>query len=152
MKQITLNLDKKQQRPMVLLQSGLTALLDTGAFMPVWTGGKELLEEEFGGESQNRKVSFSGFGGKLWGDLYSVTLSVGDLIFNHMSIIVSNNLGITPYQFIMSATMFDHLIYEVDMKWHKLNIKIPDDESFVRNLRLVDKNGKMYILCHSEQK
>lgn len=68
MKQITLNLDKKQQRPMVLLQSGLTALLDTGAFMPVWTGRKELLEE-FGGESQNRKISFSDFGGKLWGDL-----------------------------------------------------------------------------------
>lgn len=35
----------------------------------------------------------------------------------------------------MNVTMFDHLIYEVDMKWYKLNIKISDDESFVRNLR-----------------
>ncbi len=67
--------------------------------MPVWIGGKGLLEE------------------------------------NCMSIIVSNNLGIPPYQLIMNVTMFDHLIYEVDMKWYKLNIKISDDESFVRNLR-----------------
>ncbi len=52
-----------------------------------------------------------------------------------MSIIVSNNLGIPLYQLIMNATMFDHLIYEVDMKWYKLNIKISDDESLVRNLR-----------------
>ena len=67
--------------------------------MPVWIGGKGLLEE------------------------------------NCMSIIVSNNLGIPPYQLIMNVTMFDHLIYEVDMKWYKLNIKISYDESFVRNLR-----------------
>ncbi len=36
------------------------------------------------------------------------------------------------------------------MKWYKLNIKIPDDESFVRDLRLVDEDGKMYILCNSK--
>ena len=38
MKQFTLNLDAKQQRPFVLLSNSLTALLDTGASFPVWVG------------------------------------------------------------------------------------------------------------------
>lgn len=37
MKQFTLKLDKNRQRPVVLLSNGLTALLDTGAYIPVWT-------------------------------------------------------------------------------------------------------------------
>ncbi len=36
-KQFTLKLDKNRQRPVVLLSNGLTALLDTGAYIPVWT-------------------------------------------------------------------------------------------------------------------
>ena len=36
MKQFTLDLDKSQQRPIVMLQTGLKALLDTGAYIPVW--------------------------------------------------------------------------------------------------------------------
>ena len=44
MKQFTLRLDRKQQRPVVLLKNALTALVDTGAFIPVWTDDEEILE------------------------------------------------------------------------------------------------------------
>ena len=37
MKQFTLRLDARQQRPVVALKNGLSALLDTGAYFPVWT-------------------------------------------------------------------------------------------------------------------
>lgn len=52
-----------------------------------------------------------------------------------------------PYHIILSATMFHNLIYEIDIKNHKLNIIVPDDESTVRNLRIEDTNGKLHILC-----
>lgn len=40
MKQMTLQLDSRQQRPVVRLKNGLRALLDTGAYIPVWTDDK----------------------------------------------------------------------------------------------------------------
>ena len=43
MKQFTLRLDATQQRPVVLLKNSLTALLDTGAYIPIWTDGKNLV-------------------------------------------------------------------------------------------------------------
>ena len=44
MTQFTLRLDKKQQRPVVLLNDTLTELLDTGAVIPIWTDADEILE------------------------------------------------------------------------------------------------------------
>ena len=44
--------------------------------------------------------------------------------------------------------MFDNLIYEIDCKNHRLNVTIPDDESVVRNLRIKDSEGKLYVFCN----
>ncbi|MDE7273580.1 MAG: hypothetical protein K2N95_11055 [Lachnospiraceae bacterium] len=108
MKQIILDLDKSQQRPVVMLENGLKALLDTGAYIPVWVGGERILSEALGAQ----------------------------LVKKHI---------------ILSATMFSHLIYEIDDWNHKFNITIPDSESNVRNLRVVDQNGKLYVLCNSNE-
>lgn len=43
MRQFSLNLDKKYKRPVVLLKNGLMALLDTGAYIPVWTDEEDIL-------------------------------------------------------------------------------------------------------------
>ena len=135
MKQFTLDLDKSQQRPIVMLQKGLKALLDTGAYIPVWVGGERVLSEGLGAELVSKNISFTGVGGIAYGNLYKVTIQVGDLMY-----------------IILSATMFAHLIYEIDDKNHKLNITVPDSESMIRNLRIVDKNGKLYVLCNSGEK
>lgn len=37
-------------------------------------------------------------------------------------------------------------MYEFDDKNHKLNITIPEGESNIRNLKVVDISGKMHIL------
>ena len=52
MKQMTLTLDNQQQRPVIKLESGLRALLDTGAYIPVWTDDESILVERLGAESQ----------------------------------------------------------------------------------------------------
>ncbi len=148
MKQFTLRLDKKQQRPVVLLNDALTALLDTGAVIPVWTDAEKILVNALGGKLVKEKVPFTGFGGIAYGNLYQVTIQIGDLIFPSMHIIANNEIN-TSYNLILSATMFQNLIYEIDDKNHRFNVTIPDDESNVRNLRIEDANGRLHILCHS---
>lgn len=46
MKQYTLQLDNTRQRPVIILNNGLTALLDTGAYIPVWTDDEDILTSE----------------------------------------------------------------------------------------------------------
>lgn len=148
MKQFTLRLDARQQRPVVALKNGLSALLDTGAYFPVWTDSEEVLVSGMGGTLVRKHVPFIGFGGTAYGNLYQVTLEVGGLIFPNMHIIVNDELELS-YNLILSATMFQGLIYEIDDKNHKLNIALPQGESNVRNLKIEDKNGHLHVLCHS---
>jgi len=150
MKQMTLDLDKSLQRPVVMLSNGLKALLDTGAYIPVWVGGEQILSEELGAELVEEDISFTGFGGAAYGNLYKVTLQIGELLYPHMHIVANSDLDV-PFHMVLSATMFSHLIYEIDDYNHKLNVFIPDSESFVRNLRIVDRNGKLYVLCSSNR-
>ena len=68
MKQFTLRLDATQQRPVVLLKNSLTALLDTGAYIPVWTDEEDILASVMGGKLVKRNVPFTGFGGIAYGN------------------------------------------------------------------------------------
>lgn len=150
MKEMILNLDISQQRPVVLLSNNLMALLDTGAFVPVWTDDEELLKKLYNAEFVKSDVPLSGFGGTTKGNLYKATMTIGDLIYPNMHIIANSELN-TSFSMIISATMFSGLIYEIDTKNHKLNITIPNDESRIRNLRIQDSNGKLHVLCSSAE-
>ena len=39
--------------------------------------------------------------------------------------------------------MFQNLIYEIDDKNHRLNVTIRDDEGMVRNLHIVNSDGRI---------
>ena len=145
MKQFTMQLDATQQRPVVLLKNTLTALLDTGAYIPIWTDEEDILASVLGGRLIKKNVPFVGFGGTAYGNLYQVTLEVGELIFPNMHIVANSELN-TSYNLILSATMFDGLIYEINTKTHKLSISVPDEEALVRNLRVVDSKGGIHVL------
>lgn len=56
MKQMTLRLDSLQQRPVVIVGENMTALLDTGAYIPVWTDDESILVEKLGAELVARGV------------------------------------------------------------------------------------------------
>lgn len=148
MRQMTLKLDSTQQRPVVLVGDNMTALLDTGAYIPVWTDDESILVEKLGAVLVAENVSFTGFGGQASGNLYKVTLQVGDLIYPNMVIIANNDLAV-PFNMILSATMFQNLIYEIDDRNHKLNVTVSEEESMVRNLRIVSSDGKIHVLCSS---
>lgn len=146
MKQFTLPLDATQQRPVVLLKNSLTALLDTGAYIPIWTDEEDILVSVLGDKLIKKDVPFTGFGGTACGNLYQLTLEIGNLVFPNMHIVANSELN-TSYNLILSATMFDGLVYEIDTKTHRLNVSIPDDEMLVRNIRIQNSNGSIHILC-----
>ena len=74
---------------------------------------------------------------------------VGKLIYPQMYIVANDDFD-TPFYMILSATMFQNLIYEVDDKNHKFNVTIPDHESNVRKLTIEDRNGNLHVLCTGE--
>lgn len=151
MRQFTLNLDKTQQRPVVVLKNNLTALLDTGAYIPVWTDDEDILVSDLGAKLIKKNVPFTGFGGTTFGNLYQVTLEVGDLTFPNMHIVANSELN-TSYNLILSATMFDGLIYEINTMSYMLNVTVVKESDLVRNLRVVDKDGKIHVLCSADNK
>lgn len=145
MKQFTLNLDQKLQRPVVVLD-GILALLDTGAHFPIWTDDEDILVSLLNARLVKKGVEFGGFGGTARGNLYQMTFIVGKLIYPNMYIISCSALNV-PFHMILSATMFSRLIYEIDDRHHKFNVTIPDGESTVRRLVIEDLNGKLHVLC-----
>lgn len=150
MRQFSLKMDVAQQRPVILLENALTALLDTGAYIPIWTDEEEILLSDMGGKLLKSSVPFTGFGGTTYGNLYQVTLKVGDLIFLNMHIIANNDLNFS-YNLIISATMFDGLSYEINTRTHWLHVTVAEDSDLVRNLRIIDSNGRLHVLCEAAE-
>lgn len=148
MQQVTFKLVADQERPVVIVERGMTALLDTGAYIPLWTDEESILIDKFGATLHKTGIKFTGYGGVAFGNHYKVTLKLGAITYPNMSIIANQDLD-TPFNLILSATMFKGMIYEIDDVNHFLNITVPDSESMVRNLRISEKNGRLHVLCNS---
>lgn len=151
MKQFTLPLIKDKQRPTVRLSNffQINAMLDTGAVLPVWVEEEEALKK-IGGVPVAFNQPFGGFGGMTEGTLYKIPLfRCGELMFPEFPVIASKiNL---PCQMLLSATMFNGLVYEIDDWHHRFNVTIPDHESHVRKLIIEDRNGNLHIFCTGEE-
>lgn len=141
-----MSLDKNHQRPVVMLNNRLTALLDTGAYIPIWTDDEEIIVSKMGAKMVQKDVPIAGFGGQTCGNMYKMTLDVGGILYPDLHIVANNELN-ASFNMILSATMFDGLMYQIDTVNHVLNIDIPDSESNVRNMRVVDKAGTLHVLC-----
>ncbi len=105
MKQYTMRLDLNHQRPVVMLKNGLTALLDTGAYIPIWTDDEKILVSRLGAKLIQRDVPISGFGGSTCGNMYKVTMDIGGILYPELHIVANNELNVS-FNFIISATMF----------------------------------------------
>ncbi len=151
MKQFTMTLSKRLQRPVVKLENffNIYAMIDTGALFPVWNYKEEILTM-IGGVKIASNAGFRGFGGKTFGNIYRIpNFRVGDLIFPQFHIVANrDNL---PCHMLLSATVFNNLIYEIDNFHHKLNVTIPDSESVSRNLVITDSNGILHVACTSSE-
>lgn len=95
-------------------------------------------------------VEFKGFGGIALGNLYIIPVfTLGDLMYPNLPRVAVFESNI-PAQMILSATMFNGLIYQINDKDKSLRISIPENSSTVRRLKVNDSNGKLHILCNNE--
>lgn len=137
------------QRPAIMLKFGnekFRALVDTGAFIPVYTGNIEILKS-IGGKFEKRGVSFGGFGGRFTGDLYRIDLKFGRLKYEQLPIICAHNPNM-PFTFVLSATMFAGFKYTIDNIEHRLIVDTNTDDSTAK-LRYKTKSG-MYIVLSED--
>lgn len=152
MRQFTLGIEYDRTRPVLRLRTfkGYRALLDTGAVVPLWTNKEFLLADELDGTLVKKNVVIEGLGGSATGNLYELpVVQLGDLVYPSFHIVSCPQFENEPYDLILSATMLDHLIYEIDTKHHKLNIEIPDEESNVRDMRVTYESGRWVVFCQS---
>lgn len=75
-----------------------------------------------------------------------MSIDIGGILYPNMHVIANNDINAT-FNLILSATMFEGLIYQIDTVNHVLNVEIPDGESNVRNLRVVNEEGRLFVLC-----
>lgn len=144
--QLDILLDQSARRPIARLDwfPGCLALIDTGALFPVWTKSETLLEK-LGGKLQKNNVSFSGFGGKTYGHLYRINFNLNGLQYIDMPIVVKPMENLNCH-IILSATMFENMIYTIDTINKHLNIDTMDNQ-IVRILKLSDeyRNLSVYL-------
>lgn len=134
-------------RPIVRLKKGHTAMIDTGATVPIWTSDVEVLKSEYDAylDAENRRCKW--FGGVTKGDLYRIPLfSFGNLQFPQMPILSIENEDFLA-DLIIPALAFKNLRIEFDFKDDNMLVVLPPNESSVRQL-LVNTNEKDSISAH----
>lgn len=143
---LTFNLDKNSLRPLITVpdSGGLTALLDTGADISIWTGSEEDLKK-LNAVKVRDTYAFGGFGGRSVGALYCLNYKFGNLVFEHMPIVVRTGFS-SRYALILASPLFEDLSYTLDFRQHKLIIHIQEDDSLYRKVRFVDEDGTIKVL------
>ena len=130
---IKLPLNNKIRRPVLILDKwfpSCRAMIDTGAICPVWTAPIfQLLK--LGAKLKERNISFGGFGGSATGDLYEVDFKLDELTYSKMPIIVNKQERLNCHM-LLSATMFENMIYTIDDKNHIFTLDTCDDKSIVK--------------------
>ena len=149
MTKFSLMLSEDSDRPIVALQNlGISALLDTGARLPVWVGSINLLRVLLQARLFKSAVQFEGFGGSCFGDLYIIPeLTIGSLHYTQLPVVACDLPGNPKFRLILSSTMFSGLIYEIDEVNHKLNVTIPSNTSDVRKLTVSENGNRLAVAC-----
>lgn len=133
--QLDILLNQSARRPIARLDwsPSYLALIDTSALFPVWTKSAALLER-LGGKLQKSNVSFSEFGGKTYGHLYKINFNLNGLQYIDMPIVIKPMENLNCH-IILSATMFENMIYTIDTINKHLSIDTMDNQ-IVRILKL----------------
>lgn len=140
-----LNLDEDIDRPVIVSDNLLIALVDTGASVPVWTGDVNILIDRLHAVLINDRAELSGFGGSELSVAYKIpSLTLSDITFRNVPIVVSTKLGNVPFNIILCASMFSGMIYQFDTINNKMRIYIPDNRTD-RTFKVKNSNGKYHI-------
>ena len=90
----------------------IEALYDTGASIAVVNVDEEIFKK-FNAKLQQKDVSFKGFGGTVYGDLYRVSIVIGGLIFPELPVVKIDQTSINA-PFIIPASMLGEFIVTIN--------------------------------------
>lgn len=85
-----------------------------------------------------------GFDGIIRGSVYSIkNFEVGKLIFNDFEVFVPRKPRL-QYPFLLSATLFHGINYEIDNINGNFIVRMKDEQSFERDFKIKELHGKLY--------
>jgi len=137
-------------RPTIQIGNHLTAVIDTGADIPVCSEASVLTSQYHAVEIRipGELLKPRGISGTITGKTFLIKdFVVGPLVYPQMKFFVPNRPTMDD-TFLLSASMFSGLICEMDFKNHYFKITLPDDEQLVR-LVSFDKHGEHFCWNNS---
>lgn len=143
MKEFSIPLKKDYQRPVIELYK-LPTLIDTGSVIPVFSIYPAIFEKYFESEKILETGFIEGFGGEEKGSVYSIkNFQVGELIFNDFEVFVPIEPHV-KFPFLLSATLFYGMNYEVDNINGKFIVQMKDEQNFERDFKIKSLKNKLY--------
>ena len=143
MKEFSIPLISKYSRPTIELYR-MPTLIDTGAVIPVVSIFPYTLEKTFSAEMILSRGYIKGFGGKEYGSVYSLkNFKIGDLTFENFEVFVPYEPNI-KFPFLLSATLFYGLIYEIDTINQKFTVRMKEEQPLTREFKIKDLDGQLY--------
>lgn len=143
MKEFSIPLKRKYQRPIIELYK-LSALIDTGAVIPVFFISPAIIEKFFDTKLILSNTSIGGLGGSEKGSVYSISeFKVGELTFENFEFFVPYEPKF-KFHFLLSATLFYGMDYEFDTINGKFIVRMQDDQPLKRDFKVKDLDGKLY--------
>ena len=152
MRKTVIDLDNMVSRPVIEVNiqgNKYRAILDTGAYAPVWVADEMILTDLLKSELYKDTAFIGGFGGK--GTLKNVyvidTIKMGKMIYRNVPV-VAHKITNSNFQLVLPATMFKDMIYTIDNTKHKLSIKANGFDTTIKFD--ITKNGILSILLETQ--
>ena len=143
MKEFSIPLKKDYQRPVIELYN-LSTLIDTGAIIPVFSMEVSNIKKYFDIKLVLQDGIIGGFDGFVKGSVYSIkNFQVGELIFNDFEVFVPVKPTL-QFSFLLSATLFYGMSYEVDNINEKFTVRMKDEQNLERDFKIKSLNNKLY--------
>ena len=142
MKEFSIPLLSKYERPIIELYK-LPTLIDTGALIPVVSIFSSTIEKYFDIKLILPNEHISGFGGYEKGSVYSIAeFKVGELTFTDFEVFVPEEPRL-KFPFLLSATLFHGMAYEVDTINQKFTVRMQDDQPLERDFKIREIRGEL---------
>ena len=143
MKEFSIPMKKDYQRPVIELYN-LPTLIDTGSVIPVFSIYPSIFEKYFETKLILENYSIEGFGGEERGSVYSIkNFEIGKLIFKDFEVFVPREPHL-KFPFLLSATLFYGMNYEIDNINEKFTVRMKDEQNFERDFKIKNLRGKLY--------
>ena len=88
------------------------------------------------------RVAYSGFGGATEGNLYRIDFKLGDICYPDLPIVTGRGFELAPFDMIISATMLEGFVYQIDTV--KKSMLIQGEDTLFQEKRIIIDNRVLF--------